>query len=73
MRKVVKLTPRIDQRFQGVSQAEGQKKGQRRKNLIFNLVQFALDYPNKEKLTEKLQNNNKRGVQAPERKCERNH
>ena len=26
MRKVVKLTPKIDQRFQGVSQAEGQKR-----------------------------------------------
>ena len=49
MRNAVKLTPRIDQRFQGVSQAEGQN-DQRQKNLIFNLVQFALDHPNKKKL-----------------------
>ena len=71
MRKVVKLTPRTDQRFQGVSQEEVLN-DQRRQNLISNLVQFALDHRNKEKLTEELQNNNKRGVQAPERKCERN-
>ena len=48
-RKVVKLTLRIDQGFQGVTQAEVQN-DHRRKNLIADLVHQILNHHDKEKL-----------------------
>ena len=56
LRDVVKLASRVEQRLQGLSQADVQN-DQDRKRLIPNLVRYVLNHPDKQKLTEELQNN----------------
>ena len=56
-REVVKLTPRVHQRFQGVSHGEVQN-DQRRKNLIADLINHVMNHPEKEQLRKELFINN---------------
>ena len=63
--QTVKLGSCIDERYQGVPEAETQN-DERRKNWISNAVRFVLVHPNKDLLLQELRKQLQRGVRAPE-------